>query len=56
MRGSSRASACTRFDALWTLYRRFSDLSPSPGDPSICDRISAGIELEAVRVFVPWSP
>ncbi len=40
-------------DGLWTLYRRFSDLSPSPSDPSICDRISAGLELEAVRVFVP---
>jgi len=41
-------------DGLWTLYRGFSDLSPSPSDPSICDRISAGLELEAVRVFVPW--
>jgi hypothetical protein len=41
-------------DAKYEFLRRFSDLSPSPRDPSICDHISAGLELEAVRVFVPF--
>lgn len=36
------------------LHRTFSDLSPSPLDPAICDRISVGLEVEATRVFVPF--
>ncbi len=32
----------------------FSDLAPSATDPSRCEQISMALELEAVRVFVPF--
>lgn len=42
------------YDMYYELYWRFSDLSPSTADASICDRLSVAFEVEAVRVFVPY--
>jgi len=41
------------YTMLRMMLQGFSDLSPSPGDASVCDSISAAMSVDAVRVFVP---